>query len=143
MDRDFAAALQELEEPGEPGEVPISGPPPPAAPAGPPPGQVLPPRRSRVVLPRLPPEAYQVRKGAIYLKDAARPIGRESAMLHWCPPSASMRCLHPDHRQCSLTADCTGDAVEALRNWVAHANDFPDAAAHRAAAPDCVRGELD
>ena len=136
MDRDFAAAFEHLGCEGGSGE-PGEGPAPP--PARPPPGVVLPPRPARVVLPRLHPDAIQVRGNAVFLTGAPRPIGRMSAMVHWYPPSASMRCLHPNHKNCSLTADCTDDAIAALRNWVAQAHDFLDAPAHKAAAPDCVR----
>ena len=133
MDRDFAAVFTEFAGPDC--EEPV----PPPAPAGPPPGRVLPPRPPRIALPRLPPDAIMVQGAAIYNAGAARPIGRQSFMVHWYPPSASMRCLHPDHHGCALTADLTEDAIAALRNWVAHANDFPDADSHRSAAPDGVR----
>ena len=126
-DRDFAAAFaaEELA--------------PPAAPAGPPPGVVLPPPPPPVALAPLAPGAIKVEGNLVYLAGAPRPIGRQSALVHWYPPAFATRCLQPGHGRCSLTADCTEDAMDALQTWVAHAADFPDADAHRAAAPDVVR----
>ena len=48
--------------------------------------------------------------------------------------STSSRCS-----RCSLTGACSDEVLEALQTWVAHAGAFADAAAHRAAAPSCLR----
>ena len=73
-DRDFAAAFaaEELA--------------PPAAPAGPPPGVVLPPPPPPVALAPLAPGAIKVEGNLVYLAGAPRPIGRQSALVHWYPP---------------------------------------------------------
>ena len=92
-DCDFAQAFSELPV-GSEADAADPGPAP-APPAGPPfPGPILPPRPPP--LPPTPPDSIRVQGSNIFLAGEQRPIGRQSAMVHWWPPSVSMRCLVHD-----------------------------------------------
>ena len=92
-DRDFAAVFDEFAQPPPiPGGHGTGHR---AQPPGPPP-RILPPAPPRVELEPLEPGAIRVEGSRIYLRDERAPIGRKSAMVHWFPPSLSMKCLRHD-----------------------------------------------
>ena len=123
FDHDFAAALVADNDGEQRNDAPVGVPPP----VHPPP-----------IRPALPGAVSIVGQNIIRRRDGGV-VGKWSAMVQWMPPSFSMKCYHPDHISCTLTSDCTQQCFDSLIDWVAAADDFIDATAHKLARPAGLR----
>ena len=85
------------------------------------------------------PKLLEARGNVLYELGNIIPLGRMSVVVQWFPPSHTMRCLHKDHINCTLTGDCTDDVLDKLKHWIAIAHHHKDSHSHKAAKPQGLR----
>jgi len=84
------------------------------------------------------PRHFTIKHNCVWVGDEKKPSGRIGALLHWDPPSLSVRCLK--HDDCCITGDVYSENLLGL--WISQADDWDTAEEHKAQCPDGLRPRL-